>query len=256
MSTHVSRFVRGNTPLFLGSGAVTVALGLWYALSLFRVAPPLFLPSPGATLTALWTLLADGRFFEGLWVSVLRVVSATAVAFVAGAALGVLMGVSSSADAFFRPLTEPFRYLPATALIPLLILWFGVGELMKVTFLFVGIVFYVIPLVRDAVRSTPQEFIEVAKSFGMRKRDIVRSVYIPNALPQAIDGLIVVNGIGWTYVVLAELVNGQDGLGYLIAIAGRLQRTDEVFAGLILIAAVAIVFDRTLRYVREKYFFW
>ena len=148
------------------------------------------------------------------------------------------------------------RYLPITAVIPLLVLWLGIGETMKITFLFFGIVFYFIPLVSNAVRSTPREYLDVAKSFGAKFEILIKRVYWPNALPQIFDGLIVINGIGWTYVILAEIINARDGLGYLISIAGRLQRSDEVFAGLILIAAVAIGSDHILRYIRQKYFFW
>jgi NitT/TauT family transport system permease protein len=128
--------------------------------------------------------------------------------------------------------------------------------MMKITFLFIGIVFYFIPLVANAVQGVPTEFLDVAKMLGAKKIDVIRRVYIPHALPQIFDGLIVINGIGWTYVILAEIINSRGGLGYLVSIAGRLQRTDEVFAGLLLIMFIAIASDRLLHYMRRRYFFW
>ena len=200
--------------------------------------------------------MESGVFARALIVSFSRITIATILAAIAGSILGVVMGISRTAEQVLSPITQPLRYLPITALLPLLILWLGIGESMKITFLFIGIVFYFIPLVRNAIRSVPEEFIDVAKGFGTSKWKIVREVYWPYALPKIFDGLIVVNGIGWTYVILAEIVNAQDGLGYLVYIAGRLQRSDEVFASLILIGAVAIASDRILHYIRARYFFW
>jgi NitT/TauT family transport system permease protein len=128
--------------------------------------------------------------------------------------------------------------------------------MMKILFLFIGIVFYFIPLVANAIRTAPLEYIDVARGLGATEGQIMKKVYWPHALPQIFDGLIVVNGIGWTYVILAEIVNARDGLGYMINIAGRLQKSDEVFAGLLLIALVAIASDKFLHFIKKRYFFW
>ena len=236
--------------------SVGLVLLVWYIVTTTGYVRPIFLPSPFATAKALWELLISGVFFKALLVSFTRIAVATFFAAIVGVILGLSMGISKKVESFFSHITQPLRYLPITALIPLLVLWLGIGETMKITFLFFGIVFYFIPLVSNAVRSTPREYLDVAKSFGAKFEILIKRVYWPNALPQIFDGLIVINGIGWTYVILAEIINARDGLGYLISIAGRLQRSDEVFAGLILIAAVAIGSDHILRYIRQKYFFW
>jgi ABC-type nitrate/sulfonate/bicarbonate transport system permease component len=245
-----------RTRLSLGALSVGVVLLLWYISTAGGNIRPIFLPTPAATGKALWDLLVSGLFFKALLASLGRILVATAIAVVIGGLIGIAMGVSKRIDALLSPITQPLRYLPITALIPLLVLWFGIGETMKIIFLFFGVVFYFIPLVRNAVRTTPQEYIDVARSFGASRMTIVRKVYWPHALPQMFDGLIVINGIGWTYVILAEIINARNGLGYLINIAGRLQRSDEVFAGLFLVAMVAIVSDRILHAVRERFFFW
>jgi len=244
-------------PLFLLSAVtVIVVLLVWYLVTRSAFVRPIFLPSPLATAQALWRLLASGLFFKALLVSFTRIAAATIIAVIVGTLAGLLMGVSKEVDSLLSPITQPLRYLPITALIPLLVLWLGIGETMKITFLVFGIVFYLIPLVANAVRSTPKEYLDVARSFGAKSIILIKNIYWPHALPQIFDGLIVINGIGWTYVILAEIINARDGLGYIISIAGRLQRSDEVFAGLILIAVVAIGSDRLLRFIKEKYFFW
>ena len=242
--------------LLLSAAAILIVIFSWHIIASSGYVKSIFLPSPRATLTALADMLYSGRFVSALTISFLRIATATILAVIAGAVIGILMGMSKKADSLLSPITQPLRYLPMTALIPLLILWFGIGETMKIMFLFIGIIFYFIPLVSNAIKTVSKEYIDVAKSFGAKTRDIIRHVYVPHAMPQIFDGLIVINGIGCTYVILAELINAQDGLGYLINIAGRLQRTNEVFAGLILIAVVAIASDRILHYIKKKYFFW
>ena len=242
--------------LLLSITSILVVLLVWYFVTRAELVLPIFLPSPSATAQAILELLVSGIFFKALLVSFTRIAIATVFAAIVGVVLGLSMGISKNVESLFSPITQPLRYLPITAIIPLLVLWFGIGETMKIVFLFFGIVFYFIPLVSNAVRSTPHEYLDITKSFGAKLSILIKRVYWPHALPQIFDGLIVVNGIGWTYVILAEIINAGDGLGYLISIAGRLQRSDEVFAGLILIAVVAIVSDHILRYIRQKYFFW
>ncbi len=243
-------------PLAWSALTIILVLIAWYLVTASGAVRPIFLPSPGSTLEAVWGMIIDGRFFRALMFSFARIATATILATIIGSFIGIAMGVSKACDSLFSPVIQPLRYLPITALIPLLILWFGIGETMRITFLFFGIVFYFIPLVRNAIRSVPQHFIDVARGFGATPLTVIQRVYIPHALPQIFDGLIVINGIGWTYVVLAEIINAQEGLGYLISIAGRLQQSDEVFAGLILIAFVAIASDRLLQWFRNTYFFW
>lgn len=242
--------------LALNITTVGGVLIIWWAISVLGLVAPIFLPSPAATFSELVYFLVSGKFFLALGASFARIMAATIAAAAVGILIGVAMGISQTVEDLLSPITQPLRYLPITALVPLLILWFGIGETMRVAFLFFGIVFYFIPLVQNALRSVPEEYIDVARGFGAHRFAIIRRVYLPHALPQIIHGLIVINGIGWTYVVLAEIINAPNGLGYLIHIAGRLQRTDEVFAGIILIAAIAILSDRALHRVRNAYFFW
>ncbi|OGH94211.1 MAG: hypothetical protein A2538_01620 [Candidatus Magasanikbacteria bacterium RIFOXYD2_FULL_41_14] len=254
MSPLKNRFF--DSKIVLNLTTIVTVVVIWYFVAQANFFPAIFLPTPKATFGSLWALIVSGKFFHALLISSLRIIGATILAVIIGAVVGVLMGMSKKIEALLMPITQPIRYLPITALLPLFILWFGIGEAMKVMFLFVGIVFYFIPLVANAIRTTPLEYIEVARGLGATENQIMKKVYWPHALPQILDGLIVINGIGWTYVILAEIVNARNGLGYLINIAGRLQRSDEVFAGLILIALVAVASDKMLRFIKDKYFFW
>lgn len=242
--------------ILLNLSGVFCILIIWYLVSVSGLVRPIFLPSPHDTFSSLVELIISGKFFKAFIISFTRILVATFFASIVGSIIGVLMGFSKKVEAILSPITQPLRYLPITALIPLLVLWFGIGESMKVFFLFIGIVFYFIPLVRNAIRTVSIDHVDTARSFGASKWFIIKKIYWPHSLPQIFDGLIVVNGIGWTYVVLAEIINAKEGIGYLINIAGRLQRSEEVFAALILIALVAIGSDRLLHYIRDKYFFW
>lgn len=245
-----------RTPAIWSVASIAIVLAVWQAVTAGGLVKAIFLPAPLDTFRALYTLVASGSFATALAYSFGRIAVATTLAVLVGGVIGTLMGLSKRADAFFAPIVEPLRYVPITALIPLLILWLGIGEPMKITFLFAGIVFYFIPLVRNAIRSVPHEFVDTANAFGANRRTLLTRVYLPHALPQIFDGLIVINGLGWTYIILAEIINAKQGLGYLISIAGRLSRSDEVFAALILIVSVAFVSDRVLHRVRDTYLFW
>lgn len=237
----------------LGAGSMIV---IWSILSYGGWIGPLFLPSPTAVLTALINLVMTGELFSALGISFGRILLAMLLTVLVGFPTGVLMGSLPALDHFLEPFTQPMRYIPLTALLPLFILWFGIGTNMKVAFLFAGTVFYFIPLVRNAIRAVRDEYVEVALDIGLSRWEIVRKVSIWAALPQVWAGLIVCNAIGWTYVVLAELINPDKGVGYMISIAGRLQRTDQVLAYVIAISLVALISDRALTAFGKKYLSW
>lgn len=237
-------------------GGLIIVIGLWSVLSYSNIVSKIFLPTPIQVARSLGHFLASGKFFIALGYSFTRILVATLLAALVGVPIGIITGYSFKIRKTMMVLLEPMRYLPITAVLPLLILWLGIGELMKVMFLFFGIVFYLVPLVTNAVDQVRKEYLLVSKDLGLTAWETIRNVIWPAALPQIWDSIIVVNGIGWTYVVLAEIINAKNGLGYLINIAGRLQRSADVFAGLILITLVALLSDRVLRFIRNKYFFW
>ena len=164
MSPLKNRFF--DSKIVLNLTTIVTVVVIWYFVAQANFFPAIFLPTPKATFGSLWALIVSGKFFHALLISSLRIIGATILAVIIGAVVGVLMGMSKKIEALLMPITQPIRYLPITALLPLFILWFGIGEAMKVMFLFVGIVFYFIPFVANAIRTTPLEYIEVARGLG------------------------------------------------------------------------------------------
>ena len=170
--------------------------------------------------------------------------------------MGMLMGPSPKVDAVLSPLVDPFRSAPVAALLPIMVMWFGIGEGMKIAFLFVGSIVYLTPLVRDAIRSVPEQYLIAAKDIGATQLECITKVLVPLAMPRIMDAIIVGVSVSWTYITVAEYVNAQEGLGQLIANAKRLSAMDQVFAGIIVIMAVALLTYQALMWLKQSLYKW
>lgn len=243
----------------IGFSAVIAVLVIWTVLSASGLMTKNQLPSPLAVAQAMGYL----AWYEGksqllthtMW-SVGRVATASALVIVIGIPLGVLMGASQRVNAFFSPLIDPFRSAPVAALLPIMAMWFGIGEFMKIAFLFVGSIVYLTPLVRDAIRAVPQQYLVGAKDIGASQFECITKVLVPLAMPRIMDAVIVGVSVSWTYITVAEYVNAQEGLGQMIANAKRLIAMDQVFAGIIVIIAVALLTYQTLMWLKSRFFKW
>ena len=151
---------------------------------------------------------------------------------------------------------DPLRFLPISALVPLTIVWFGIEEKQKIVFLFMGTVVYLLPLVVEAVENVDDVFLQTATTLGATKSQIVTQVLIPGSLPAIGEALRVMNGIGWTYVILAEVINAPYGLGALINVAGKRSHVDQIFALVLVILVIGVVSDQIIRFVNQRLFFW
>jgi NitT/TauT family transport system permease protein len=150
----------------------------------------------------------------------------------------------------------PLRYMPISAFIPLLILWFGIYEQEKIAFLFLGVFVYLLPVVVSAVHAVPEELVQTARTLGATKVQVVRTVLLPAALPEIFDSFRVMNAIAWTYVILAEAVNPEHGLGYMVELARTHQKASWSFAGLIVIGGIGLLTDFLIRTVSTLMFRW
>jgi ABC-type nitrate/sulfonate/bicarbonate transport system permease component len=244
---------------WIGLASVAAVLLLWSALSASGLLSKNQLPSPWAVAQAMAYL----GWYEGqsqlavatMW-SVWRVAAASLLVMLVGIPLGVLMGASPKLNAVFSPLIDPFRSAPVAALLPIMVMWFGIGEFMKIAFLFVGSIVYLTPLVRDAVRAVPEAYMVAAKDIGATPWECISKVLVPLAMPRIMDAVIVGVSVSWTYITVAEYVNAQEGLGQLIANARRLSATDQVFAGIIVIIAVALLTYQSLMWLKRRFFKW
>jgi ABC-type nitrate/sulfonate/bicarbonate transport system permease component len=169
------------------------------------------------------------------------------------------MGAFPSLNALLQRIVSGAKSIPTTAITGVVVLWFGLGEKGKVVFLFLGAIFFMIILVRDAVSRVPDAYVRVALDLGANRRQMIFRVLLPWALPRIWEAIIVCNGIMWTYIVLAEFISSSEqelGLGYLLFIGGRTQEPGKVFAMLLVIAMISACTDYMLQWVRRRFLDW
>ena len=217
---------------------------------------PSFLPSPIKVLQALLASIFDNSLFPSVWASSARIGLSFLLAAAVALPLGILMGAWEPINRLFDPIMAPLRYLPISAFIPLLILWFGIGEAQKIAFLFLGVFVFLLPVVVTAIRAVPEELVQTALTLGATRFQVVRTVLIPHALPDIFDSFRVMNAISWTYVILAEFVNAPSGLGYMIQQAGNRVKTAQMFSGILVIGVIGLLTDALIRGINGVLFRW
>lgn len=243
----------------LGVGAVVVALAIWSALSGFELVSPARLPAPWAVLKALvylaWNEGESKLGIATLW-SVGRLAAAGVLVIVIGIPIGIAMGAAPRINALLSPLLDPFRSAPVVALLPILVMWLGIGEEMKVAFLFVGAVVYLIPMVRDAIQAVPQSYWIGARDLGATPWECIQKSVLPMAMPRIADAIIVAFSVMWTYITVAEYVNAQVGLGQMIQNSKRFSAWDQVFAGIIVIVVLALLTYQGMTWLKRRLYPW
>ena len=194
--------------------------------------------------------------WEAIAISTKRIVFAFLLASAIALPLGVMMGAFAPIHHLFESIMAPLRYMPISAFIPLLILWFGIYEKEKIAFLFLGVFVYLLPVVVSAIRAVPEELVQTALTLGASKMQVIRTVLVPAALPEIFDSFRVMNAISWTYVILAEAVNPEHGLGYMVELARTHQKASWSFAGLIVIGGIGLFTDFLIRTISMMLFRW
>jgi len=235
----------------------TIALFVfWQLITEMGWIKPLFLPRPMAIWNAFLQSLTGELDGHTLWVhfgaSFARVAVAFTLAVLFAVPFGIAMGVSRIARGIFDPPVEFYRPLPPLAYLPLMIIWFGIGEFSKVMLLYLAIFPPVALAARSGVRSVAQEQIQAALSMGASYFQVIRHVILPGALPEILVGLRIGMGVGWTTLVAAEMVAADAGLGKMVFNASNFLRTDVVILGILIIGVVAFSFEMLMRWV-EKY---
>lgn len=260
-----------RSPIPAGAGrlasflSLAVLVGAWCVLSYVHVerngeqvplVPHFFLPSPDQVIKSLFYLIFEKDLLPAVGISALRILKAFGLSLAVALPLGIAMGSFELINRIFEPIVAPMRYLPITAFIPLLILWFGIDESQKVAFLFLGTVVYLLPAVVDAIRLVPEEMVQTAFTLGATKAQVIRTVLIPSALPQIFDGFRVMNAIAWTYIILAEIVNAQSGIGYILQLASQHLKPEWSFAGILVVGIIGILTDLVIRTINRLLFSW
>ncbi|MEG6614910.1 ABC transporter permease [Peptococcaceae bacterium 1198_IL3148] len=215
----------------------------WCLLSYGGIVKELFLPTPGAVIKSLGGMQQEGILIDYTLVSLYRVLVGWVMAVVIAIPLGILIATSQRAEAIFEPTIDFARYLPVVALVPLTLLYFGIGDLQKFVIIFLGTFFQLVLMVSDVVANVPRDLMRAASTLGASRWQTYRLVLLPASLPGILDSLRITMGWAWTYLVVAELVAANSGLGYMILKAQRFLAVDRIFAGLIIIGLLGLLTD-------------
>jgi NitT/TauT family transport system permease protein len=235
----------------LGALGVAAIFLVWLVLS-WRLddAQAFLVPTPAAAWDAFTAMWREGTLGSDFLASMQRVGIGYAISMAIGVVIGVLIGTFVSAEAFFEPQVGFLRYIPASALTPLLLLWLGIGESPKITLIVIGTVFYNVLMVADVVRATPRELLNASATLGAGRWTTVRKVILPHSVPGMIDVARINLAAAWLMLVVAELLAAQEGLAFRIVRAQRFRDVPTMFALLITFGVIGLVSDLLLRRLR------
>ncbi|NJN46917.1 MAG: ABC transporter permease [Candidatus Competibacteraceae bacterium] len=228
----------------------------WWAMAASGWVNSVFLPTPPEVAQRFQTWLLEDNLLGDMGISVYRVTMGFLTAALMAIPLGLFIGTYRPVQAFFEPMIEFSRYLPAVAFVPLVLLWVGIGEGSKITVIWIGTFFQMVLMISEDVRRVPSAQIEAAQTLGATNGETVHLVIFKSALPGIVDTLRVTLGWAWTYLVVAELVASNSGLGYVILKAQRFLQTDKIFVGILVIGVLGLIMDQTFRLIHRKAFPW
>jgi NitT/TauT family transport system permease protein len=237
-------------------GSFAVIVLAWWGAAVAGLVDPLFLPGPGATAVRFWVWLTQDDLMNDASISIFRVMAGFALSAVMAVPLGLFIGAFLPVRAAFEPLMEFSRYLPAVAFVPLVLLWCGIGESSKITLIWIGTFFQMALMISEDVARVPMAQIEAARTLGATNGEIVKLVLLRSAAPAMLDTLRITLGFAWTYLVVAEMVAANNGIGYAILQAQRFLQTDRIFVGIIVIGVIGLVTDQLIRLLHRVLFPW
>jgi NitT/TauT family transport system permease protein len=242
-------------PLVATAGILALVL-LWEAAARLKLAPPLFLPAPSLCAVRAWELIANGELPRHVATSLKRILAGYAI----GAALGILAGVGTgffgTVRAVGQPLIGALYPIPKIAILPLLILWLGIGEPPKIAVIAIGSFFPVAINTHAGIAECDGALLRAGISFGATRLDLVRHVLLPAALPMIFAGLRLAAGLSLLLVVSAELISADSGIGYLILSAADLLHTEDLMVGLATLSALGILFNGAIGMVERRVVRW
>lgn len=250
---------QGDT-LWLSLLSIAGLLFVWWMFTAMGWVKPLFLPSPQAVFGKFINVWQNGftntPFLEHVGISAARVFGAFLLACLIGIPLGIGMGMSPFIRGIFDPPLEFYRPIPPLAYLPLMIIWFGIGETSKVLLIFLSVLAPVALGARSGVKSAAIEQIHAAYSFGASRWQVMSQVILPSALPEILTAMRIGIGFGWTTLVAAEMVAATKGLGYMVLTASQFLQTSTVIMGIFVIAIIAYSFDMLMRFVERRVVPW
>ena len=242
--------------LILALSSFAFFLIVWSILTYGGLVDPLFLPSPGRVFQAGVDLFVELGFTADILNSVYRVMLGFILAALIGVPLGLFMGTFKVAEAFTEPVVGFIRYMPASAFIPLFILWLGIGDIEKIAIIFVGSFFQLVLMVAVVAKNVHKDMLETAYTLGAKRFQVIWKVLLPASLPGIVDTLRIIVGWAWTYIIVAELVASASGIGYMIISAQRMLRTGNIIFGILTIGILGLITDYFCKWLYSRLFPW
>ncbi len=249
--------VSQNRKMVLGIIGAIIFFGMWeIAHYMMDETQQKFLPSVEQVLSSLWVLFVEKAYIYDVLKSCYRVFVSFFVAAAIAIPIAVLMGCFANIKSMVNPTVSAARYLPAASFIPLLLVWFGPTDLQKMSLLFLGVVFFLIALILDATESVETSLVEASLTMGASRTRVVLGVVLPAAAPGIIDAMRAMIAVSWTYLVIAEIVAAQDGIGAVMMRAGRFLNVDIIMAGILTIGILGVLTDLLFRLSAYLMFPW
>ncbi|ORM70915.1 taurine transporter subunit [Pantoea wallisii] len=247
--------------LSLSLVSVAVLLLLWWSVTALGLIAPLFLPPPQQVLQKLLVIAGpqgfmDATLWQHLGASLTRMLVALFFAALIGIPVGIAMGLSPTVRGLLDPLIELYRPVPPLAYLPLMVIWFGIGETSKILLIYLAIFAPVTLSTLAGVKNTQKVRIRAAQALGASRWQLLRFVILPGALPEILTGLRIGLGVGWSTLVAAELIAATRGLGFMVQSAGEFLATDVVLAGIAVIALIAFSLELGLRALQRRLTPW
>jgi len=229
---------------------------LWYAVAYSGLINPSLVPTPHAVAVRFWVLLTEGRLVADMWMSTQRVFIGVACGIVLAVPVGFVLGWYRNVRRFVDPLINFFRALPPIALIPLVIVYFGIGESAKVAILFYASFFAGVIVMYEGIAQISPIYVRVARTLGATDLEVFRKVILPLTVPHILTALRVALGVAWATLVASELIAAQQGLGALIQNASSFFQLDIIYVGIICIGMIALAMDMLLRATTRRMVAW
>jgi sulfonate transport system permease protein len=245
--------ILGSVQRFATTAALLLA---WQAASMAGLIPPRILAAPSAVAGAFWNMMLSGELESNLLVSLGRVAIGLAIAVVTGTTLALIAGLSRAGEMALDAPMQMLRTMPFLALVPLFILWFGIGETPKIALIALGSTFPIYLNLFSGIRAVDHKLVEAGNCFGLNKMALIRHVILPGALPSFLVGLRYALGIAWLSLVVAEQVNATAGIGYLINNARDYMRTDIIVVCLLVYCVLGLSTDFIVRMLEHFALAW
>lgn len=234
---------------------ITVILG-WSLITAGGLVKPMFLPELSSVLANIMEGMRDGSLGENTAISIYRITMGFLAAAILGIPLGILCGCFKKAEAVIGPLCEFIRYMPVPAFVPLVMVWAGIDEMAKIVVVFIGTFFQMVLMIADDTTSVPEDLLSASYTLGTKRWSTIFKVLVPAMGPRIMLTLRIAIGWAWTYLVVAELVASNSGLGYTILRAQRFFHTDAIFSGILVIGVLGLITDRLFALAIKKMFPW